>query len=192
MRWLQRIAPYALASALLFGLKQSPAVEPFNLLLFDLGSSLRTRPSPQLANDIAVVAIGETDIDRYNWPIPDSYLCKAIRRLDALDVKAIGLDLYRDQTSNSPDQCLNRLVVDNSRLISIFNNAESIAAIPGTPDQQQAFNDVVVDADRVVRRDLVHVGGQGKRTRSLPLRLLETARNNHNLGAQLEKLPSST
>ena len=72
------------------------------------------------------------------------------------------------------------------------SNAESIAAIPGTPDQQQAFNDVVVDADRVVRRDLVHVGGQGKRTRSLPLRLLETARNNHNLGAQLEKLPSST
>ena len=192
MRWLQRLAPYALASALLFGLKQSPAVEPFNLLLFDLGSSLRTRPSPQLANDIAVVAIGETDIDRYNWPIPDSYLCKAIRRLDALDVKAIGLDLYRDQTSNSPDQCLNRLVVDNPRLISIFNNAESIPAIPGTPDQQQAFNDVVVDADRVVRRDLVHVGGQGKRTRSLPLRLLETARNNHNLGAQLEKLPSST
>ena len=192
MRWLQRLAPYALASALLFGLKQSPAVEPFNLLLFDLGSSLRTRPSPQLANDIAVVAIGETDIDRYNWPIPDSYLCKAIRRLDALDVKAIGLDLYRDQASNSSDQCLNRLVVDNPRLISIFNNAESIPAIPGTPDQQQAFNDVVVDADRVVRRDLVHVGGQGKRTRSLPLRLLETARNNHNLGAQLEKLPSST
>ena len=49
-----------------------------------------------------------------------------------------------------------------------------------------------MDADRVVRRDLVHVGWQGKRTRSLPLRLLETARNNHNLGAQLEKLPSST
>ena len=69
MRWLQRIAPYALASALLFGLKQSPAVEPFNLLLFDLGSSLRTRPSPQLANDISVVAIGETDIDRYNGDV---------------------------------------------------------------------------------------------------------------------------
>ena len=31
MRWLQRLAPYALASALLIGLKQSPAVEPFPL-----------------------------------------------------------------------------------------------------------------------------------------------------------------
>ena len=191
MRWLQRLAPYALASALLFGLKQSPAVEPFNLLLFDLGSSLRTRPSPQLPNDIAVVAIRETDIDHYNWPIPDSYLCTAIRRLEALNVKAIGLDLYRDQTNNNSDPCLSQLVVDNPRLISIHNIAEAIPAIPGTPDQQQAFNDIVVDADRVVRRDLVHVGGQDKRIRSLPLRLLETARNDHNLGAQLEKLPSS-
>ena len=191
MRWLQRLAPYALASALLIGLKQSPAVEPFNLLLFDLASSLRTRPSPQLPNDIAVVAIRETDIDHYNWPIPDSYLCTAIRRLEALNVKAIGLDLYRDQTNNNSDPCLSQLVVDNPRLISIHNIAEAIPAIPGTPDQQQAFNDIVVDADRVVRRDLVHVGGQDKRIRSLPLRLLETARNDHNLGAQLEKLPSS-
>ena len=192
MRWLQRLVPYALASGLLIGLKQSPAVEPFNLLLFDLGSSLRDRPSPQLPNDIAVVAIRETDIDRYNWPIPDSHLCSAIRQLDALNVKAIGLDLYRDQTSNSSDPCLSSLVVANPRLISIHNIAESIPAIPGTPNQQQAFNDVVVDADRVVRRDLVHVGGQDKRTRSLPLRLLETARDDHNLGAQLEKLPTST
>ena len=191
MRWLQRLAPYALASALLIGLKQSPAVEPFNLLLFDLASSLRKRPSPQLPNDIAVVAIRETDIDHYNWPIPDSYLCTAIRRLESLNVKAIGLDLYRDQTNNNSDPCLSQLVVDNPRLISIHNIAEAIPAIPGTPDQQQAFNDIVVDADRVVRRDLVHVGGQDKRIRSLPLRLLETARNDHNLGAQLERLPSS-
>ena len=191
MRWFHRLAPYALASALLIGIKQSPAVEPFNLLLFDLASSLRKRPSPQVPDNIAVVAIRETDIDRYSWPIPDAYLCKAIDRLDALDVKAIGLDLYRDQTSNISNPCLSRLVVDNPRLISIHNIAESIPAIPGTPDQQQAFNDVVVDADRVVRRDLVHVGGQETRTRSLPLRLLETARNDHNLGALLEKLPSS-
>ena len=191
MRWFHRLAPYALASALLIGIKQSPTVEPFNLLLFDLASSLRKRPSPQVPDNIAVVAIRETDIDRYSWPIPDAYLCKAIDRLDALDVKAIGLDLYRDQTSNISNPCLSRLVVDNPRLISIHNIAESIPAIPGTPDQQQAFNDVVVDADRVVRRDLVHVGGQETRTRSLPLRLLETARNDHNLGALLEELPSS-
>jgi hypothetical protein len=59
------MALYALASALLFGLK-SPDVEQFNLLPFDLGSSLRIRPSPQLLNNIAVVAIGKTDIDRFN------------------------------------------------------------------------------------------------------------------------------
>ncbi len=189
--WLQRLAPYAFASALLLGLQYSPAVEPFNLLVYDLVSTLRGSYSPQLPNDIAIVAIDEAEIDRYNWPIADSYLCDAIRQLDLLDVKAIGLDLYRNQSIPTSDRCLSQLVADNPRLISIHNIAESIPAIPNTPAQQQAFNDIVVDADRVVRRDLVHVGGQDKRTRSLPLRLLETARHDHNLAERLESMESS-
>ena len=46
----------------------------------------------------------------------------------------------------------------------------------------------MVDADRVVRRDLVHVGGQDEAVRSLPLRLLETAAQTPELDQRLERL----
>ena len=58
-------------------------------------------------------------------------------------------------------------------LVGIFNAAEGIKPIPGTPAGRQSFNDIVVDPDGVVRRDLVHVSGQDAATVSFPLRLLE-------------------
>ena len=45
-----------------------------------------------------------------------------------------------------------------------------------------------MDADRVVRRDLIHVGGQEEAVRALPLRLLETASQTRDLDRQLEQL----
>jgi adenylate cyclase len=48
------------------------------------------------------------------------------------------------------------------------------------------FNDLVVDADGVVRRDLVHVSGQDEGTVSLPLRLVEVGFGGRWLRQQLE------
>ena len=46
-----------------------------------------------------------------------------------------------------------------------------------------------MDPDRVVRRDLLHVGGQPEAVRTLPLRLLETAAQTPNLDRELEQMP---
>jgi adenylate cyclase len=59
--------------------------------------------------------------------------------------------------------------------VSIFNVASAIGPIPGTPVERRAFNDLVLDPDSVVRRDLIHVGGQDAATVSLPMRLHELA-----------------
>lgn len=190
MNWGRRLLPYTVATGLLIGLHQSPMVEAANLLIYDLVASLREQRGARSNAPISVVGIDETDLNTYRWPIADHHLCKAIETLDRQGARAIGLDLYRDQSQTPADGCLGKLVQTNPRLISIVNIAESIPAIPGTPPNQQAFNDLVVDADRVVRRDLVHVGGQEEQIRSLPLRLLETATNNPKLHRQLEALPT--
>ena len=191
MKWgpvLRRSVPYLLASSLLLALQHSPLVETANLLVYDLALSLRhgtnTDPPDDLTWPITIVGISEDDLERYNWPLDDSLLCRALQRLDALGAAAIGLDLYRDQAA----PCLQAEIQRNPRLISIRNEAEGIAAIPGSPARQQAFNDLVMDADRVVRRDLMHVGEQEEAVRSLPLRLLETARKTPHLDHQLEQL----
>ena len=187
-RTLRRLIPYAIASGLLIGLQHSPVVETSNLLVYDLALHLRNRTNnaddETLAWPITVVGINEADLERYSWPLDDSLLCSALQRIDALGARAIGLDLYRDQAK----PCLQREIQRNPRLISIRNEANGIAAIPGTPARQQAFNDLVMDADRVVRRDLVHVGGQDEAVRSLPLRLLETAAKTPGLDQRLEQL----
>ena len=65
--------------------------------------------------------------------------------------------------------------------MAIFNAAEAIPAPPGTRPQQQAFNDLVLDGDGVLRRDLVHVDGQPPAYLALPLRLWEKAQGNQQL-----------
>ena len=191
MKWQRLIGqtlPYAAAAGLLVGLQSSPLVETANLLVYDLAINLRNRSNDARAEEltwpITVVGINEDDIKRYGWPLDDTLLCRALKQLDGLGASAIGLDLYRDQAK----PCLQNEIRRNPRLISIRNEADGIAAIPGAPARQQAFNDLVMDADRVVRRDLVHVGGQADAVRSLPLRLLETASQTRDLDSQLEQL----
>ena len=101
----------------------------------------------------------------------------------------IGLDIYRNKGVGPGQECLRRQARTNPRLVSIFNAAESIGPIPGTPSNRQAFNDLVVDADGVVRRDLVHVSGQDAATVALPLRLVEVFRGNGELRRRFETNP---
>lgn len=182
---LRLAAPFGVAALLLLGLRYSGIAETLNLLLYDLVTDLRPAPSGA-ATPITLIGISEQDIDLYGWPIDDRLLCDAIRQLSDEGARAIGLDIYRDKGVGPQQQCLRQQARSNPRLVSIFNAAEAIAAIPGTPPERQAFNDQVQDPDGVMRRDLVHVSGQDASTVSLPLRLVELFRGDAQLRRGLE------
>ena len=171
-------------------LHQGRLAETLNLRLYDL--ALRLRPLPSAADlPIRVVAIGEDDLRRLGWPLDDRHLVAAIRRLEAAGVRAIGLDLYRDLGVGEGRQELRQLAAAPGPLISVFSVIDAIGPIPGTPPERQAYNDVPLDRDGVVRRDLVHVRGQAAARVALPLRLLEHSRgqNPGPLRRQLERDP---
>ena len=156
-------------------LHQARLAELLNLRLYDLALTLR--PLPSAADlPIRVVAIEESDLRRLGWPLDDRYLVEAIQRLQSAGVRAIGLDLYRDIGVGESRQALRRLASAPGPLISVFSAIDAIPAIPGTPPARQAYNDLLLDRDGVVRRDLVHVRGQGPAGVALPLRLLEHSR----------------
>ncbi len=182
------MAPYGAAALLVAALRFTGIAESLNLLLYDLITHLRPAPSGA-ATPITIIGISEADISRHGWPIDDRLLCQAIDTLSADGARAIGFDLYRNKGVGPQQECLRRQARTNPRLVSIFNVAESIGPIPGTPPQRQAFNDLVVDADGVVRRDLVHVAGQDAATVALPLRLVEVFRGNGELRRRLETGP---
>ncbi|MEB3156157.1 MAG: adenylate/guanylate cyclase domain-containing protein [Cyanobacteriota bacterium] len=170
----------------LLALHKGRLAEAGNLRLHDL--ALRWRPLPSAAGlPIRVVAIEEADLRRLGWPLDDRHLVRAIRRLEAAGVRAIGLDLYRDLGVGEGREALRRLAATPGPLISVFSLIDSIPAIPGAPPERQAYNDVLLDRDGVVRRDLVHVRGQAPAVVALPLRLLEHSRG-QNPGPLLRRL----
>ena len=179
------MASYGVAALILWGLETSRILQSVNLLVYDYITSIRKAPSGQ-SQQIVIIGISESDIQTYGYPIDDSLLCEAIDRLSLEGVKAIGLDLYRDKGVGAKQNCLRETIRSNPTLVSIFNVADGIAPIPGAPKGQQGYNDIPVDEDGIVRRDLVHVGGQDEHFVTLPMRLLEVATANNHLRRKLE------
>ena len=183
---LTYLLPYGLGALLLLALQRTGLRESINLLLYDLITDIRPA-SNDPSKPITLIGISEQDVGRLGWPIDDALLCRAIDRLEAGGVAAIGLDLYRDRGVGAQQACLReRAAQRGSHLVSIFNVASAIGPIPGTPVERQAFNDLVLDPDSVVRRDLVHVGGQDPATVSFPMRLQELATGNSRLRGSID------
>ncbi|MCP9808173.1 CHASE2 domain-containing protein [Cyanobium sp. HWJ4-Hawea] len=181
--WLAVVTPYGIAALLIWAFSSSSIGENLNLLLYD--TSLQLRPAPSGHDSpIKLVGISEADIRRFGWPVNDLILTEAVQQLSKAGAKAIGLDIYRDKGIDPGSLALRKELQQNRRLIAIFNQAESIPPPPGTPAKQQAFNDLVLDGDGVLRRDLVHVEGQPASIIALPLRLLEVAQGSDQLQKQ--------
>ena len=183
---LRLAAPFGGALLLLVGLRLSGIAETLNLLLYDLVTHVRPAPAGA-STAITLIGISEQDISLYGWPIDDRLLCDAIRQLSEEGAGAIGFDLYRDKGVGPRQECLRQQARSNPRLVSIFNLAESTGPIPGTPPERQAFNDLVLDPDGVVRRQLVHVAGQDNATVGLSLRLVEVYEGDNLLRRQLDQ-----
>jgi len=179
------LAGYGIAALILWGLEKSRILQSINLLVYDYITHLSPTPSGQ-TKPIVIIGISEGDIKTYGWPIDDSLLCAGIDRLSKDGVTAIGLDLYRDKGIGAQQNCLRETIKNNPKFVSIFNVADAIDPIPGAPIAQQGYNDLVIDEDGVVRRDLVHVGGQDERFVTLPMRLLEITTGQNQLRKQLE------
>ena len=193
--WIRRATPYGIGAILMICFSMSPIAESINLLTYDLVLSTlqKKRANKEITkSSVVVIGINETDIKQFGWPMNDNYLCEAITILSKWGAASISLDLYRDIEVPPKNNCLRKLIKTNKRLISIRNIAEDIPAIPGTPDRQQGFNDLVIDNDGVVRRDLVHVSNQLPSIRSLALRLVETASQRQDVDRRIEALPSET
>jgi len=172
--WLARLTPYGIAVLLCWGFNSSGIAETLNLLLYDASTQLRQLPSGR-NTPVRLIGITENDIQRYGWPINDELLAKALERLHRAGTSAIGLDLYRDGPVEPGHDDFTEAIKKNPKLIGIFSLADGVPPPPALPLERQSFNDLVIDPDGSLRRDLVHVGGQSESHVSLPLRLLETS-----------------
>jgi adenylate cyclase len=180
-----------LTSGVVLGVRHLGGVEYLELKIFDQMIRLRADegPDPRLV----VVGITEEDIQQQQqWPISDRVFAELFAKLQAHQPKLIGLDIYRDlpvahkkpgehSPGNTQDpgheQFQAQLAAPN--VIAIRNDAEGINPPPTVPPERIAFNDLVLDADNTIRRNLMTMpreegGTQTSFSLTLALKYLES------------------
>ena len=115
---------------------------------------------------LLVVEITDKDIEQQNsWPITDETTALLLEKLQQHQPKVIGFDLYREVPYPPGTEALRQeLQKDNVVVIELLGDGEnSVSAPPGVSQEQIGFNDIVIDIDDVLRRNLMYVKfGEGK------------------------------
>ncbi|MEZ4331150.1 MAG: CHASE2 domain-containing protein [Myxococcota bacterium] len=148
---------------------------------------------------VLLLSLGEADFARHGHPIPDALLAAVLERLGEAGASAIGVDLYRPPPAVSPAApsidaaaagsagwaALAEVVVRDPRIVmaELLPSPDVPAASPPSaalglpapdfvPEEQVGFNDVPIDAGRVVRRGYLYAWDEDGQARvSLALRL---------------------
>jgi diguanylate cyclase (GGDEF)-like protein len=150
-------------SLLLLLIRQLGGLQELEMATFDRGLRLMgdRGPDPRLL----VVSITEEDIQALGRvPLSDRRIAQAIAQLQRQQPKVIGLDIYRDVPQEpGHKELLTQLQAPNAIVISKFNDSESVGVPPppGVPPDRIGFNDLVLDLDGVVRRNLVFLSKSG-------------------------------
>ncbi|MEG4034935.1 CHASE2 domain-containing protein [Microcoleus sp. S36b_A4] len=156
----------------------SGALQFWELVAFD--RFLRLRPPESMDERIVIVGITEEDIQRARtYPIPDRDIAHLLKRLQAYQPSAIGLDLVRDIPVEP----------GNAELASVFRSSKNVIGVeialpdrsgftvappPALPPKQVGFADFVLDADGYQRRSLLGTNNDRQEYRfSFALRLAE-------------------
>lgn len=146
------------------GAQQLGALESLERGAYDrwLQWSSQRGPDPRLL----IVEITEADIQaQQQWPMQDQVLADALDRLQQLEPKVIGLDLYRNIPHGQGGAALaTQLRRPNVIAITELGNLSTtqIPAPPSSPADQSGFNDFLLDPDGILRRQLLYtsVGNQ--------------------------------
>jgi adenylate cyclase len=139
------------------GLQQAGLLQPLELRAYDW--MLRTRSDKGSDPRLLVVEFNETDLRSLQRITPDdATLAQAIGLIQAQQPRVIGLDFYRDvPQAPGTKELAQQLKADN--LVAIRHwAADPQAAIPapqGVPADRVGINNLPIDPDSVIRRNLL-------------------------------------
>lgn len=171
-------------------------LQPWEWTAYD--QYFRLRPLESKDERIVIVGIDEADIRAIGQPIiPDEVYARLLEKLKAMQPRAIGLDIYRDLPVEPGHEKLVQVFKSTPNLIGIQkvvgnNSREAVAPPPVLKEKGQVgSNDLIVDADNKVRRDLLFVQTpQGEMMPSLGMYLALLYLEKQ--GIQLQEIPGTT
>lgn len=150
-------------SACLMGLRSVGAFQRWELAALD--QLMRLRPDEGTDPRLLLVTITAQDVqsqpaaERGVASLSDQSLNRLLAKLEQAQPRAIGLDIYRDYSVKPGFTQLANRMRRSDRLVAICQYGD-----PGIPPpsevkpNSQGFNNVLTDADLVIRRQLLSVG----------------------------------
>ncbi|MEH1861014.1 MAG: adenylate/guanylate cyclase domain-containing protein [Nostoc sp.] len=130
---------------------------------------MRWRPQNAPDNRIVLVGINETDLHNLDESIiSDAVLARLLKKLKAMQPRAIGLDIYRDLPVEPGHQELVRVFASTPNLIGIQKvvgdiGRETVAPSPVLKAKGQVGgNDLLIDGDNKVRRGFIYVADRDR------------------------------
>jgi CHASE2 domain-containing sensor protein len=158
--WQAGVASLA-AAGLILGLRSLGMLQAWELQAFD--QLMRWRPAEPPDARLLLITITEADVqaqsaaERGSASLSDQTLSQLLTKLEQAQPKAIGLDIYRDFPVRNY-AALTRQLQANRQLYTICQFGETgIPAPPEVSGDRQGFNNVLRDADDVLRRQLLAV-----------------------------------
>ncbi|MEH1787073.1 MAG: adenylate/guanylate cyclase domain-containing protein [Nostoc sp.] len=143
-------------------LRLSGLMQPWEWAAFDQYMRLRPQEAPD--ERIVIIGVNLADMKKIRQPIvPDGLYAQLLQKLKARKPRAIGLDIYRDFPVEPGHQELAKVFASTPNLIGIQrvvgdNQREPIDPPPVLKDKGQVgANDLIVDADKKVRRSLLYL-----------------------------------
>ena len=171
-------------SSFVIGIRQKGHLQNLELLAYDRLVFLSNLNSQ--SEKLLLVEITDTDIkNQERWPLSDATLAQLLKKLQQARPTVIGLDIYRD-IPQPPGTSSLRQQLQPENVISIEylgTEANRVAPPPGVSQEQIGFNDLVLDADSKLRRNLMYARLGDRKLYSFALRLsLAYLRNNPTIG----------
>lgn len=157
-----------LITGLVLGVRFFGWLQNLDVVAYD--QMMRWQPATASDSRLLIVGITESDIAALKqYPLSDDVIAQTLAKLQSYRPKAIGLDLYRD-VPHPPgqSQLLKQLQAPNVIAIESYN---TVPAPPSVPRERIGFNDLLLDADGVVRRNLLFTTVGEERYYSFSLRL---------------------
>ncbi|MCL2924414.1 MAG: adenylate/guanylate cyclase domain-containing protein [Trichodesmium sp. MAG_R04] len=145
--------------------------QPLELVVFDWMMGLRSNEGPDTR--LLIVEITEEDI-RFlqHWPISDQILAEVLASLQKYQPKAIGIDIYRD-IPHPPghSKLLEQLKKPNIFAITFLDRDDTVGPPPTIPEERIGFNNISIDPDGVIRRNLLFTSNRNKTLTAFSLQL---------------------
>lgn len=160
-------------ACLVIAVRQLGGLQPLELAAFDL--MVRMRPDPGPDPRLFVVEITQTDIQSQNhWPLSDRVLAQLLQKLAEMQPTAIGLDVLRS-VPIEPGNAELAAQLKNPKLLAITyigsSDEETVPPPRSVPKERIGFNNLILDPDGLIRRNLMYASSGTVALRSFAFEL---------------------